>query len=238
MCSDVPPVLLAGFFGNQVFEGPVTHLLAAPAEDFLGRRIEDHDGATLVDRDHAVFAGCDYRAKLLFAFTQRDLHSFAVGDVTNRFDRPQEPALLVAEDGCRNPDVGPPATKQLGQERFRIQLISLLADVIVLGQTLRVGIAEQIDKDRSILPVKGNRIGPVPASKHLSLRNARHFFQGTIPGGDLAILVNDKCSIRKKVDDIFELPVGCQQGFVAAPCTRRVARPCCGRHAHALHVSE
>ena len=72
---------------------------------------------------------------------------------------------------------------------------------------------DQVDRRGTGFPVERNGIGVSAFSKHVLLLDAGHPYDGTIPGNEPAIGIDDPGGVGQEFDDVGQQSLGIGQGF-------------------------
>ncbi len=69
----------------------------------------------------------------------------------------------------------------------------------------------EIYQNRSSLTIEGEGVFVVAFAEHFFGIDARHFFNGPVPGDNLSTLINDERRVRQELDDFRKEPLGFPQ---------------------------
>ena len=114
-------------------------------------------------------------------------HHLPVGVIQDRRHAPQEQVA--------------PAGRHIG---FRNQHIVRALDLGIFLFNFLFRPQDQVNQNWLRPPVKWDGIGILPFTEHHLGRHARQGFDGTVPGNDFPMMINDKGGVRQKVNDVCQ----------------------------------
>ncbi len=117
---------------------------------------------------------------------------------------------IVKGAGLAPEDAVPPPDE--GHTGFGHQHLSVQVDETVLPGRIFIPAEDEIDQNRPPLAVEGQGVFVIALADHLSGLEARHLFDGPVPGDDSAFPVDGQGGVGKELDDLRQAPLRFPQG--------------------------
>ncbi len=184
---------LVTVFPFQFLEGPARR---------TDRGIVDIEDTVARVKDECRMADCpEDRFPVLLCVEQRVLGNFAIRDVPDRLDRPDNIPAPVVEGAClpHQRDFPPLRT---GERSVGDQDVFIMNNMGIILRNNIVCFEDQVDEDLSPCSIERNSVLKITFPQHLGSRNTGHLLDGTVPRDDMPAPVDGKGRVGEKVNDI------------------------------------